>query len=94
MEENNGGERRTEKEKESKYFLFEGEEKQKGKGRGVIFCAEEKEEIICRRKIFFVWIRKQLRRKRTNYLENNIGLLRSKTEKEMEENILKGKYFV
>ena len=52
-EENNGGERRTEKEKESKYFLFEGEEKQKGKGRGVIFCAEEKEEIICRRKTFF-----------------------------------------
>ena len=41
----------------------------------------------------FVWIRKQLRRKRTNYLENNIGLLRSKTEKEMEENILKRKIF-
>ena len=40
-----------------------------------------------------VWIRKRLRRKRTNYLENNIGLLRSKAEKEMEENILKRKIF-
>ena len=61
--------------------------------RWKIFRREEKEAIICRRKIFFVWIRKQLRRKRINYLENNIGLLRSKTEKEMEENILKRKIF-
>ena len=58
-----------------------------------IFRAEEKEAIICRRKIFFVWIRKQLRRKRTSYFKNSIGLLRSKTEKEMEENILKRKMF-
>ena len=71
-----------------------GKTKRENIKRWKIFRAEEKEAIVCRRKNIFVWIRKQLRRKRTNYLENNIGLLKSKTEKEMEENILKGKYFV
>ena len=50
MEEKENGEGKGEK----IFFVWRRRNtKRENIGRGIIFCAEEQEEIICRRKIFF-----------------------------------------
>ena len=51
MEEKENGEGKGEK---MFFFVWRRRKtKRENIGRGIIFCAEEKEEIICRRKTFF-----------------------------------------